>query len=132
MLVDIRLNKLTEIIIGCAMSVHNELGNGFPEVIYQRGLGVELMAADVAFQAEIHLPVFYKKTSIGSRRADFLVDNQVLVELKATSELTSLNYAQVINYLKAYRLEVALLINFGESSLRFKRFLHNTARPLSH
>ncbi|GAB2697618.1 hypothetical protein GCM10011495_28480 [Hymenobacter frigidus] len=114
------------------MSVHNELGSGFPEVIYQRGLGVELMAADVAFQAEIHLPVFYKKTSIGSRRADFLVDNQVLVELEATSELTSLNYAQVINYLKAYRLEVALLINFGESSLRFKRFLHNTARPLSH
>ena len=132
MLVDTRLNKLTEVIIGCAMSVHNELGSGFPEVIYQRGLGVELTASNVAFQAEIHLPVFYKETSIGSRRADFLINNQVLVELKATSELTPLNYAQVINYLKAYRLEVALLINFGESSLRFKRFLHNASRPLAH
>jgi GxxExxY protein len=114
------------------MSVHSELGSGFPEAIFQRGLGVELAAANVAFRAEVHLPVFYKETSIGSRRADFLVNDQVLVELKATSELTSLNYAQAINYLKAYHLEVALLVNFGESSLRFKRFLHNPSRPLSH
>ena len=112
------------------MSVHNELGSGFPEVIYQRGLGVELTAANVLFQAEIHLLVYYKGTAIGSRWADFLVDNQVLVESKVTSELTSPNYAQVINYLKAHRLEVALLINFSESSLRFKRFLHNASRPL--
>ena len=117
-------------LIGCAMSVHNELGSGFPEVIYQRGLGVELTAASISFQAEIHLPVYYKETAIGSRRADFLVDNQVLVESKVTSELTSLNYAQVINYLKAHRLEVALPISFSESSLRFKRFLHNASRPL--
>ena len=107
------------------MSVHRELGSGFPEIIYQRSLAVELTAAGVHFQGEVHLPVFYKDTPIGSRRVDFLVEGQVLVELKATIELTPLNYAQVINYLKAYRLEVALLINFGASSLNFKRFVHN-------
>ena len=99
--------------------------SGFPEIIYQRSLGVELRAKGIAYQGEVHLPVFYKQTSIGSRRVDFLVEGQVLVELKATNELTSLHYAQVINYLKAYRLEVALLINFGEASLHFKRFVHN-------
>ena len=107
------------------MRVHQELGSGFPEIIYQRGMAVELRQDNVVFQGEIHLPVFYKDTNIGSRRADFLVDNSVLVELKAVAELTEAHCAQVINYLKAYRLEVALLLNFGEASLKFKRFLHN-------
>ena len=128
MLLDTRYNKLTETIIGCAMSVHRELGSGFPEIIYQRSLAVELLAAGIGFQGEVHLPVFYKETPIGSRRVDFLVEEHVLVELKATNELLPLHHAQVINYLKAYRLEVALLINFGETSLRFKRFVHNTSR----
>ena len=90
---------------------------------------MELTAASIAFEGEVHLPVFCKEMPIGSRRVDFLVGGQVLVELKATAELTLLNYAQVINHLKAYRLEVALLINFGESSLTFKRFVHNPSRP---
>ncbi len=113
------------------MNVHRELGSGFPEIIYQRSLAVELVAATIGFQGEVHLPVFYKATAIGSRRVDFLVENQVLVELKATHELLPLHHAQVINYLKAYRLEVALLINFGEASLKFKRFVHNPARLLT-
>ncbi len=128
MLIDTRFNDLTRRIIGCAMRVHHELGSGFPELIYQRGLAVELKEASIDFQGEIHLPVFYKETSIGARRADFLVDNQVLIELKAVGELTDAHHAQAINYLKAYRLEVALLINFGEASLKFKRFLHNPTR----
>ncbi len=110
------------------MCVHQELGHGFPEIIYQRGLAVELQREGLAYQGEIHLPVFYKDVSIGSRRADFLIDNYVLVELKAVNELTDLHCAQAINYLKAYRLEVALLVNFGETSLKFRRFLHNPAR----
>ena len=110
------------------MSVHRELGSGFPEIIYQRGLAVEMKQAGLGFQGEIHLPVFYKDTNIGSRRADFLVEGQVLVELKALHELVDSNFSQVVNYLKAYRLEVALLINFGESSLRHRRFLHNPPR----
>ena len=110
------------------MSVHRELGSGFPEIIYQRGLAVEMKQAGLGFQGEIHLPVFYKDTNIGSRRADFLVEGQVLVELKALHELVDSNFSQVVNYLKAYRLEVALLINFGEPSLRHRRFLHNLRR----
>ena len=128
MLLDNRFNNLTQTIIGCAMSVHRELGSGFPEIIYQRGMTVEMKQAGLSFQGEIHLPVFYKNTNIGSRRADFLVEGQVLVELKALHELVDSNFSQVVNYLKAYRLEVALLINFGESSLRHRRFLHNLPR----
>ena len=128
MLLDTRFNNLTKEIIGCAMGVHRELGSGFPEVIYQRGLAVELTNVGLSFQGEISLPVFYKDQVIGSRRADFLIESQVLVELKAVSELTAAHHAQAINYLKAYRLEVALLINFGEASLKFKRLLYNPAR----
>ena len=107
------------------MHVHRELGSGFPEIIYQRGLAVEMSEAGLQFQGEVHLPVFYKSANIGARRADFLVEGRILVELKATTELVPSNYAQVVNYLKAYRLKVALLINFGESSLKFRRLLHN-------
>lgn len=128
MLLDARFNDITKAIIGCVMNVHSELGSGFPELIYQRGLAVEMREAGLNFQGEVHLPVFYKGTDIGSRRADFLVENQVLVELKALNGLVDANFAQVINYLKAYRLEVALLINFGEASLRYRRFLHNPTR----
>ena len=107
------------------MSVHRELGSGFPEIIYQRGLAVEIGEVGLQFQGEVQLPVFYKSANIDYRRADFLVEGQVLVELKAVNELVPANYAQVVNYLKAYRPEVALLINFGESSLKFRRLLHN-------
>ena len=128
MLLDARFNDVTKAIIGCAMSVHGELGSGFPELIYQRGLAVEMQEVGLSFQGEVHLPVFYKDTNIGARRADFLVEGQVLVELKALNELVDANFAQVVNYLKAYKLEVALLINFGEASLRHRRFRHNPTR----
>ena len=128
MLLDSRFNDVTKTIIGCAMNVHSELGSGFPELIYQRGLAVEMREAGLDFQGEVHLPVFYKSTNIGARRADFLVEGQVLVELKAVAELADAHFAQVVNYLKAYRLEVALLVNFGEASLRHRRFLHNAPR----
>ena len=114
---------LTELIIGCAMRVHREVGAGFPEVVYQRCLAIELRHAGVQFEKEIYLPLYYRTESVGSRRADFLIAGVVLVELKATTEITPAHHAQVINYLKAYRLEVGLLINFGEESLRYKRFV---------
>ena len=125
MLLDIRHNELTRTIIGCAMSVHRELGCGFPEHIYQRSLAVELGLAELGFEREIHLPVYYKEINVGARRADFLVEGAVLIELKATPEIDKAYYAQIINYLNAFRLEVGLLINFGGPSLAFKRFLKN-------
>jgi GxxExxY protein len=125
MLIDTRFNKLTHEIIGCAMAVHRMLGNGFQEVIYQRSLAVELEAAGLLFARELEMPIFYKGVDVGSRRVDFLINDTVLVELKAVHELNHSHYAQTINYLEAYRLEVGLLINFGESSLKYERFLKN-------
>ncbi len=128
MLLDNRHNKLTETIIGCAMEVHRTLGTGFQEAIYQRSLAVEMEAAWLVFGREIEMPLLYKKMEVGSRRVDFLVGEAVLVELKALHELNTTHYAQIINYLEAYQLEVGLLINFGERSLRFKRFIKSQLR----
>ena len=113
------------------MEVPRTLGNGFQEVIYQRSLAVEMEEAGLLFGREIELPLFYKEVSVGSRRVDFLVGEAVLVELKALHELTPTHYAQIINYLEAYQLEVDLLINFGERSLRFKRFIKSQQRNKS-
>ena len=130
MLLDTRHNALTHQIIGCAMTVHRMLGNGFQEVIYQRSLAIELEAAGLVFAREIEMPIFYRGVNVGSRRVDFLVAEAVLVELKAVHEMNSSHYAQIINYLESYQLEVGLLINFGEVSLKYKRFLKNQPRKL--
>ena len=119
------INDLTHQIIGAAMEVHRVLGNGFQEVIYQRALAWELGTAGLSFAREIEQDIFYKELQepIGTRRADFVVEGKVLVELKAVIELEDVHLAQVLNYLKAYKLEVGLLINFGSKSLTFKRLV---------
>ena len=117
------LSDLTRQVIGCAMRVHSGLGNGFPEVIYQRVLALELEAAGVSFVREKEHPVYYREVRIGSRVVDFLVQDQLLLELKATSELTDNHFAQIINYLTAFQLEVGLLLNFGQKSLQYRRFI---------
>lgn len=111
--------ELTGKIIGCAMRVHSFLGNGFQEVIYQRALALELEEAGISYEREVEMPIYYREhpKPIGTRRADFLVERTVLVELKAMTELQNVHYAQIINYLTAYKLEIGLLINFGEKSL---------------
>ena len=114
-------DPLTHKIIGCAMNVHNILGNGFQEVIYQRALAIEFKEACVNFLREQEMPLFYKEHSIGSRRVDFLVENKVMVELKALIRLEDVHIAQGLNYLTAYNLKIGLLINFGSMKLEFKR-----------
>ncbi|RKR81138.1 GxxExxY protein [Mucilaginibacter gracilis] len=114
-------SELTGKIIGCAMKVHTQLGNGFPEVIYQRCLAIELNKAVLLFTKEYEMPVYYDGINVGSRRVDFLVEDKIIVELKATSRLEAAHLAQAINYLEAYNLETGLLINFGSKSLEFKR-----------
>ena len=116
-------SDLTEVVIGCAMRVHSALGPGFPEVVYQRSLALEMGRVDIPFVREIEQPVFYLDQQVGSRRVDFLVASVVLVELKATTALDEHHYAQIINYLTAYSLQTGLLINFGSPSLQFKRFI---------
>ena len=116
-----KYSELTGKIIGCAMTVHKELGNGFREVIYQRALAIEMKLSLIPFAREFNMPVFYRKIQIGTRRVDFLVEKLISVEIKATTKLEDVHFAQAINYLEAYNLEIGLLINFGETSLNFKR-----------
>jgi GxxExxY protein len=116
-----KYSELTSKIIGCAMTVHKTLGNGFQEVIYQRALEIEMREAGMSFNREFEMPIFYRKQQIGTRRVDFLVEGIISVELKAITKLEDVHFAQAINYLEAYNLEIGLLINFGEISLNFKR-----------
>ncbi len=116
---------ITEKIIGASFEVHKFLGNGFQEVIYQRALAYEMHQAKLEFAREIEQHIYYKDLPkpIGTRRADFVVENKILVELKAVIQLEDVHLAQALNYLKVYRLEVGLLINFGSKSLTFKRLV---------
>jgi GxxExxY protein len=116
-----KYSDLTSKIIVCAMSVHKELGNGFQEVIYQRALAIELAIAGLLFTREYEMPVFYREEQIGTRRVDFLIEGMISLEIKAISQLENVHFVQAINYLEAYNLEIGLLINFGENSLKFKR-----------
>ncbi len=119
---------VTEKIIGCAMKVHNKLGNGFQEVIYQRALAIEFRKNSINFQREFEMDIYYDGEAIGKRRVDFLVEDKIMVELKALTELDNSQPAQTINYLEAYNLEIGLLINFGTKSLQFKRFINSKYR----
>ncbi len=118
-------SDITEKIIHASFEVHKFLGNGFQEVIYQRALAYEMKNENLYFAREIEQEIFYKDLiePIGTRRADFVVENKILVELKAIKELEDVHLAQALNYLKAYKLEVGLLINFGSKSLTFKRLV---------
>ncbi len=116
-----KYSELTSKIIRCAMNVHSELGNGFQEVIYQRALEIEMRIANISFNREFEMPIFYRQQLIGTRRVDFLVEGVISVELKAMIKIEDAHFAQAINYLEAYNLEIGLLINFGERSLNFKR-----------
>jgi GxxExxY protein len=121
----LKYKDITEKIIGASFEVHKFLGNGFQEVIYQRALAFEMRKSGLEFAREIEQDIFYKdlEEPIGTRRADFVVEGKVLVELKAIIQLEDVHWAQALNYLKAYKLEVGLLINFGSKSLTFKRFV---------
>ena len=116
-----KYEELTHKIIGCAMRVHSALGNGFQEVIYQRAMEIEMADNGITFSREYEMPVYYKNQQIGTRRVDFLVEENISVELKAIIKMEDVHLAQAINYLEAYDLEVGLLINFGAKSLDFKR-----------
>jgi GxxExxY protein len=124
-----KYSDLTAKIIGCAMAVHKVLGNGFQEVIYQRALEIEMRMAHILFSREFEMPIFYHNEQIGTRRVDFLVDGVISVELKAITKLEDVHFAQAINYLEAYNLEIGLLINFGETSLNFKRLTNKKFKP---
>ena len=122
---ELKHKDITEKIIGASYEVHKFMGNGFQEVIYQRALAYELRQAGLQFNRELPHDIFYKNLQkpIGSRRVDFLVEGKVLIEIKAVAYLDDCHIAQVLNYLKIYKIEVGLLINFGSKSMVFKRLV---------
>ncbi|MFW5658750.1 MAG: GxxExxY protein [Bacteroidota bacterium] len=112
-------------VIGAAMEVHRHLGTGFQEVIYQRSLEIEMRDQGIRYIREFEMPVKYKQHEVGIRRVDFLVDDGLLVEIKAIKALEDVHLAQAKNYLEAYDLRDGLLINFGAQSLEYKRLYNH-------
>ena len=113
--------ELTYQIIGAAMEVHKTLGPGFLEAVYEAALAFELQRLGLSFERQKVLPVYYKGMVIGEYRADFVIENSVIIELKAQKALTAVDEAQLINYLKATGIRVGLLFNFGAKSLQHER-----------
>lgn len=121
---DLKYHEITGQIIGCAMKVHRYFGPGFPEIVYKRTLIIELQKIPLICSSEIEREIFYEGQLISKRRLDLLVENNILTELKAVGEIDNSCYAQIINYLRVFNIEVGLLLNFGASSLQFKRFIN--------
>ena len=107
------------------MAVHNQLGNGFQEVIYQRCLAIEFRKNGIDYLREQEHPIFYDGVEVGTRRADFVVEDKVIVEIKAVINLENVHLAQAKNYVVAYNKDIGLLINFGSTSLQFKKIYNS-------
>ena len=112
---------LTERIIGCAFNVHNELGSGFVEVISENALAIEFERQGIVFQRQVPVEVRYADQLVGQHRLDLLVEGKVIVELKAKDAFSEADTANVLSYLKATNLCIALLLNFGTPKLKIKR-----------
>jgi len=115
-------SKITEIVIGCAFEVINELGEGFLESVYEKAMMIALRHKGLAAEAQVPIHVMFRNQNIGEFFADILVEEKVIVELKAIKSVTSVHQAQIINYLNATGIEVGLLLNFGSARLDYRRF----------
>ncbi|XWN37168.1 MAG: GxxExxY protein [Balneola sp.] len=122
-------NELTYKIIGCAMNVHNTIGPGFQEVIYQRCLKMEFEESGLNFEREKNQAIFYKDVQVGTRRTDFVVEEKVIVEIKAVTKLEDVHLAQAKNYTVAYDFPLGLLINFGSKSMEYKLLFNPKYHP---
>ena len=118
---DLKHGEITERILGCAFDVMNELGAGFLESVYEKALIIALRQKGFRVTSQQPIAVHFRGQNVGDFFADLIIDGKVLVELKAVKALVPEHQAQVINYLKATGIEVALLINFGNSKLEYKR-----------
>jgi GxxExxY protein len=113
--------KTSRKVIGCAMSVHRTLGSGFLENVYENAFAIELEMNGISFQRQVRQLVLYREKVVGSFRVDVIIENKLLVELKALNSIDTTCESQLLNYLKASNIDVGLLINFGSASLQFKR-----------
>ena len=113
----------THAIIGAGMEVHRQLGRGFLEAVYQEAFALELSARNVPYAKEVNLPIFYKGQKLPTiYRADFICYGNIIIELKAIKQLGGIEASQIINYLKATKFPLGLLLNFGSKSLEYERF----------
>ncbi|MBN2577969.1 MAG: GxxExxY protein [Pirellulales bacterium] len=119
-----RLNQLSEKVIGCAFTVSNALGAGFLEKVYENALAHELRKTGLHVEQQRGITVHYDGVVVGEYAADMFVENCLLVELKAAKSLEDVHLAQCLNYLKATRLPLCLLINFGTPKIQIKRVIH--------
>ncbi len=115
--------ELSAAVIGAAIEVHKLLGSGFLESVYERALALELTGRQVAFERQVPISVMYKQAQVEEYRADFLIEGKIILEIKATDALIPEHYTQALHYLKATGIRLALLLNFGTSSLQFKRII---------
>ena len=120
-----RHEQLTHTILGAAMEVHRILGTGFLESIYRNALLHELHLRGLSFKSEVEVQVSYRDYIVGKHRLDILVEDVVVIELKAVSQIIDIHIAQAISYLRATDSDIALIINFGEESLSWKRLINN-------
>ena len=125
MAIQLKYAEITEKIIGCAMTVHRKMKAGYSELIYSRCLALEFEKIHLFYKKKMELPIYYDDTIVGKRRVDFLIEDKIVVELKAISDLTDKELNQSLNYLENHRKEIALLINFGAKSLQFKRIINS-------
>ncbi|MCE7987253.1 MAG: GxxExxY protein [Caldilinea sp. CFX5] len=119
----------TYAIIGACMEVHQQLGHGFLELVYHEALKIEFPLRQVSFLSEVELPVWYKGRQLPTvYRADFICFHEIIIEIKAIKEITKIEEAQLINYLKATGKPIGLLINFGSKSLEYRRFANHFSK----
>ena len=124
-MIDNHLNKISEIIIGRAYKVSNTLGCGFLEKVYENALAYELSQAGIKTQQQYEIPVHYGDILVGAYTADLLVEDLVLIELKVVKNLDDIHLAQCLNYLKATRKELCLLINFYRPKVEIRRIINH-------
>lgn len=122
---DILFKELSYAIIGAAMEVHRALGPGFLEAVYQAALAHELKLRGIKFEQFVKLPMTYKGVELGVYEADFVIEGKIILEIKAVQALHPQHSAQAVHYLAATGLQLAILINFGESSLKYKRLVRH-------
>ncbi len=118
---EILFKELSFAVVGAAMEVHKILGPGFLEMVYQLALEQELSLRNIPFQSQVELPVSYKGILVGVYKADLIIDNKIILEIKGISRLSAAHDAQALHYLDATGLQLAILINFGMSSLEYRR-----------
>lgn len=116
-----RKEELTDKIIGACVNVHKELGPGFLENIYHNALNIEFERQELSFESEKEVKVFYQGIEVGIHRLDFLVEEEIVVELKTVEEMNKKYYAQVRSYLKAVNKPIGLLVNFADSKIDVRR-----------